>query len=846
MSFTHLHLHTVYSLLDGFCKIPELISRAKELKMTAIAITDHNALYGIPKFQAECLTQGIKPLLGFEGYFTKDINQLSKSLEERKNDALQLAMKNSVIDEKNFTKLKTADKNKILAPYMYDTKSYHILFLAKHQEGWKNLVKLQSEMARLCTFKGHFHCDMNLLKKYHEGIICTSACIGSYPAKMVRTKNYYEAEKYIRDMKEIFGDDFYLEIQPLNIPEQWITNVFYMMMSEKYSVQCVATNDVHYTFKDDFEDHDTLLCIGTGSYKSDKDRMKYSHDFWLRSESEMFHAFKIQANTMSKKLINFDAEKYKKFYLQAMKNTNVIADKIESEIKLGANKPLFPKVKVPDNFTPEEFLTLSAWKGLYKYLSVHPECNAKIYLARLAEELEIINSKGFAPYMLTVHEFISWAKKNNIPVGPGRGSAAGSLCLFAIGITSNIDPIKNKLMFSRFLTKDRTSLPDIDVDIDFVKRDKVIHHLEDYYGIPCVSHIGTFSEIGVKSGIKDVTRVFKISFKVSNEITKCIDEINNTPCLTFKMLDEMQNSDEESEKLKWEKFHELENNHKEIFRLARRFEGIPRNTGVHASGILVTPEDVSNIFPLCYDKEGTAITLWTGTQLEEFKAVKLDILGLKTLSIIQKTLQHINPTYQMEDLYKMADVADEKIYQYIRSGKTDAVFQLSSNIMKNIIKEIKPTEFNDIVAINAAARPGPLKVGFDKLYADTKNGKIQPQYPIRNCEDILHETYGVILYQEQLMQISKKVSGFDDNQADSITRKIIGKKKKEMFPMMISCHIYGKKNCNADDSEKNIYYDPEGKYGDEIKGALANGYTVEEMQSYFAKIINYGSVNSFV
>lgn len=776
MDFVHLHFHTSYSFLDGYNPIKKAVSRIKELGMSACAITDHNSLAGIPEFQAECINNNIKPILGLEGYYTWDIKECSKTLEERQADALNRAIEAGVLPDNYLeTKHKKKDYLETIKNYMYDTKQYHIILLAINQIGWHNLVKLQSEASRLCTFNGRFLCDNTLLRKYSEGIICQSACIGSPMAQLLINNRIEEAEQLILEWKDIFKDRFYLEIQPLNIPEQRLVNLKYMELCKKHNINPVATNDVHWTNYSDYEDHDTLLCIGTNKKKNDTNRMKYSNDFWIKSKEEMISSFNNQLKTINEEYNNQYNNSYIDFYMEALNNTNVIANRIDNNIKLGSDKPLFSDVKVPHNLTPEQYLRLLAWNGLYKYLSNNKELDTRIYEKRLAFELDIIINKGFAPYIIAVHEYTNWAKTHDCPIGPGRGSAAGSLVLFSIGITNNIDPIKYNLLFSRFLTKDRTAPPDIDIDFDYNNRDNVIVHLEEYYGKEKVAHIGTYTTMGVKSGLKDVGRVLDMPFDlVNNQICKKIDEINidkTTP--TFKDYDSLKDGNDNEQK-QWIEFNKLEKQNKELFRLARAFEGIPRNFGVHASGILVTPCDVNDYVPTRLDKNtGVTITLYTGPQLEEYNFIKYDILGLKTISIIQDTLKLINKELSIENLYDCVDITDSQLYEYISDKNTDAMFQIESNLMKKIIDEIKPTEFNDIVAINAIARPGPISVGMDKEYANVKNGIENIKFPLKGIDNILKETYGTILYQEQLMAISKQVSGFNDGQADSITRKII-------------------------------------------------------------------------
>lgn len=624
MDFAQLHVHTYYSFLDGLSSPLALVQKAKSLGMTALAITDHNHLGGVYDFQLACNQEGIKPILGCEMYYTPDTNILSLTAEERHNLAYEEAIKNGVvipdkIDGKKITKKQIKE---LIAEYEYPTKQFHILFLAINQQGWSNLVKLQSEAADKCTYNGRYLCDIPMIKKYNEGLICTTACVGSYPAQMINQDRFQEAEEYIDEMKNIFGNRFYLEVQPLNDLEQIKTNITYIEWSKKKSINLIATNDVHYANKEDYDNHDTLICMSTGKLKSDIDRMHYSHDFWLRSRQEMQEAFVKQAynifNIEEALFENEEYDEYIKAIKQAMDNTVLIADLVEDNIKLGSDTDLFTEQTIPGSLTDKEYLTLLAYKGLYKYLKKHPECNRQQYESRLDYELNIINKKGYAPYMLTVYEYVNWCREQDIPVGPGRGSAAGSLCLFSIGITQNIDPIKYKLLFSRFLTEDRTSPPDVDTDFSYYGRDKLIKHLEDKYGAEKVCHIGTYTELGVKSGIKDVARVLDIPFAISNKITKELDSILADPGVKFKDFEALAEEDETA----YNKFKALTDEYPELFRLAKVFEGIPKNMGVHASGVLVTPVPVNDLFPTRYDhKKGVKITLYTGPQLEALKAI---------------------------------------------------------------------------------------------------------------------------------------------------------------------------------------------------------------------------------
>ena len=847
--FTHLHVHTSYSFLDGYCHIPKLVSRAKELGMESLAITDHNHMGGIYEFLQECKKQDIKPILGYEGYQTWDTLSLSKPVEERWADAALKAKEAGDLTEKEAEDLASGKKGvkgikdiKARAEkHMYDTRQYHLILLAKNQTGLNNLIKLQSESAKVCTYNGRFLFDMPMLRKYSEGVICTTACVANMVASRVRKDDLDKAEELILEYKDIFGDDFYLEVQPNAFDDQVKVNNFYLTMSQKHNIKLVATSDVHYVLKTDNKDHDVLVCVGTGTDIYNPNRMKYDHNFWLKSEEEMQDGFKYLINT-SETEASVARAKYA-LYLEAMHNTQEIANKV-GEYKLGSDVPLMPKL--PGVKNTKRKLRELAYKGLYELAKRYDYIanDIKRYEQRLAYELNIINYKDFADYMLIVREYLNWADNNGVMTGPGRGSAAGSLVLWCIGITKNVDPIKHGLLFGRFLTIDRTGLPDIDSDVSYYGRDKVIEHIKDLYGENNVAHIGTYSQMGVKSGLKDIGRALKIPFDKMNALSKIIDDFKDVvpPQPKFKHYDALKdgNATEQSLYTKWQK---LEADNKELFRLARAFEGLKRNFGVHASGVLAMPCRVDDYFPTRTDADGVMITLFTGVECEELGTAKLDVLGLKTLSIIETTLKHLDKDVQW--LYDSFDIEDKKLYKLLAQAKTDCVFQLESDMFKDMLRNMKPNSFGDISVATSIGRPGPLSAGLDKQYIACKNGKSAVEYPIHGIENILDDTYGIIAYQEQLMQIAKQVSGFDDNQADSIVRKIIAKKKASMFPMMIRCHIYGKKNCEGpegwEQDDNAPWYDPKGKYGPEIKGAVSNGYTPEEMNYYFDYISGFSS-----
>jgi len=466
--FTHLHVHTSYSFLDGYCKPNKLTERASELGMLSLAITDHNHMGGTYEFQQECYNHNIKPILGLEAYYTDDITKLASSSESRNEEAYEKALKAEVITEKQYDILINKKKyagikalKESTKPFAYDTHSYHILFLAMNNTGWHNLVKIQSEAAKLCTYNGRFHVDNTLLKKYNEGIIMTTACIGSKSSKLIQEDKIEDAKNLIIEWKDIFKDRLYLEVQPLCLDKQIKTNHYYMLWSKELNIKLVATNDVHYIHKEDHEDHDTLLCIGVGKFKSDTDRLSYSNDFWLRSREEMEESFHNSIN-QHKEYYPEDSEEYLwSNYTIAMDNTNLIADRIEDKIIIAPDHSLLPHFSLPDKeISAASYLRLMAYSKLYEYKNTHKDIDLKSYEHRLKTELDVIINRHFEEYILIVWEYTNWANSNNILVGPGRGSAAGSLVLFMLGVTKNIDPIKYNLLFERFLTEDRKGFPD--------------------------------------------------------------------------------------------------------------------------------------------------------------------------------------------------------------------------------------------------------------------------------------------------------------------------------------------------------------------------------------------------
>lgn len=887
-NFTHLHVHSSFSLLDGYSSPLKLATRAKDLGMTAMALTDHNHLLGIPQFQKACKDVGIKPILGYEAYYTPDMSILSMSAEDRiewaKDRARKLGPANGFdfdaayldleqpIGKKGARlkkrKVPMKDIHELLKDYEYNTKSYHLILIAKNQTGWKNLVKIQSESSKYCTYKGRYHCDLNLLRKYHEGIICSTACIGSYFAKMIIAGKYEEAISTIKEFHDLFGEDFYLEIQPLNIEEQHATNFFLMKYAKQFGIKLIATNDVHYAMREDHDDHAVIVNMGLGrtadgssknkkSESEDSDdsdintpitnNMIYSDDYWIRSYDEMIDYFKIQKDSIFSNDMYCVDDDIKNHYMDyvsgALENTNRIADQIE-DIKLGSPVPLFPIYKdVPEGYTEESYFIELCIRGLFSYKQEHPEIDINVYFKRLFKEIRVIKKKGFVPYFLAVYNYTNWCKENKIPVGPGRGSAAGSLCLYMLQITSSIDPIKNELSFERFLTEDRTSPPDVDLDFAYTKRQDVIKYLQDYYGIEFVSSIGNITTLGVKSGIKDIGRYFNYSVEDMNKLTKEIDALFDAPSLTFKDIDSLADSDDVKDKETYASFKKLEDKYPKLFKYARKFEGNARNLGVHASGILITPVPINDYVPTRY-VDGLSVTLYEGPTLESFNFVKFDILGLRNLDVIDLSMKLINHDYTYYDVYKIVNGFDDRVtYDLICDKKTDGLFQLESDLFKGTIGDMHPTNLNDIGALNAICRPGPLSAGLDKQYNKTKNGEEVLEEPLPKTLDIVKETYGALIYQEQVMAISVKVCGFNANQSDSIVRKIVAKKKKDKLAMLRRMMIYGKINQEGPegwhDNDSLPWYDPKREYGDEIDGAIKRGYTYEQMDNFFTMLMGF-------
>ena len=831
--FTHLHLHTIYSVLDGVCKLQPLADRAKELGMKAVAITDHGHTGGCLKFQQIMKENGIKPILGMEAYTTADMKIAALDIQERDSLAIFNILKSNigvqcnweisklkrdvhsfdeytdminkalpdgktyftcndedgmnavqeVIKKDGISKFKRLNK-KVFEQFEYDMHQYHLILLAMNDTGWKNMISLQSLGFSECQYNGRALIDLNLLKKYNEGIIVTTACIGSRFSKLVQQKKLEQAEQELLNFKDVFGDRFYLEIQPLSIPQQIITNAFYFEMHKKHNIPVIATSDTHYINKDDWDDHDTYLCISIKRLKDDeadkeiyrkthkndpeckkwKPRMKYTNDFWFRSKEEMIDGFIDQENNSSNIYRSLETdnplqtEEYRNFWLEALNTTNKVADRINDDILIGSATTLYPVVKnIPEGFTSDTWLFALAMEGLVKYADKMKKAGTPIdfkqYSDKIIDEMAVISTKHYSDYFLGVKEYVEWSNSinnetgfPNCITGPGRGSAAGSLILFLIGITKNIDPIKYNLMFSRFLTMDRDSPPDVDIDFSYAHRPLLIKHLEEVYGKSHVCHIGTWSVESIYIGLKDFARVLNKPISVADNINKELQAIcNNDPKASFKFFDAYK----ETAPDKYKQFLAIENKEPELFRLARKFEGVIRQWGAHASGVIACPKQLLGLMPTRVDKKtGDTVAMFTGEECESINFIKYDVLGLKTLDVIEQTLTSIGKDFNW--LYNTVKTDDKKTFDMICRCDTDGVFQIESDMMKGLVKDIQPRNIDDLSAIVALGRPGPMGAGSHKLYAEWRRDQSKREDYMHGISDILDRTFGVICYQEQL------------------------------------------------------------------------------------------------
>ena len=713
MSFAHLHVHTEYSLLDGSNKIKEYVSRVKELGMNSAAITDHGVMYGVIDFYREARKQGIKPILGCEVYVAP----------------------NSRFDRE------TAGG---------ESRYHHLVLLAENNTGYANLMKIVS---RGFT-EGYYYkprVDKDLLRQYHEGIIALSACLAGEVQRYLSRGLTEEAKKVALEYQDIFGKgNFFLEMQDHGIPEQQLVNQRQIQLSQETGIELVVTNDIHYTYAEDAKPHDILLCIQTGKKLDDENRMRYEGgQYYVKSPQEMEALFP--------------------YAKQALENTQKIANRCEVEIEFGVTK--LPKYDVPDGMTSWEYLNKLCWEGLEKHYGE----SSKELKERLRYELDTIRSMGYVDYFLIVWDFIKYAKDHGIAVGPGRGSAAGSIVSYCLEIT-NIDPIRYQLLFERFLNPERVTMPDIDVDFCFERRQEVIDYVVRKYGKDRVVQIVTFGTLAARGVIRDVGRVMDLPYAFVDSIAKMIpQELNITIDKALQMNPELRKTYENDPQVKL------------LIDMCKRLEGLPRHSSMHAAGVVIGQREIDDFVPLSRASDGSITTQFTMTTLEELGLLKMDFLGLRTLTVIQNAVQLAkskNPELDMDQI----DYNDKQVLSYIGTGKTDGIFQLESGGMKGFMKELKPNSLEDIIAGISLYRPGPMD--FIPQYIRGKNDAGSITYDCPQLEPILAPTYGCIVYQEQVMQIVRDLAGYTLGRSD-LLRRAMSKKKGDVMQKERQIFVYG-------------------------------------------------------
>ena len=746
MSFAHLHVHTEYSLLDGSNKIKECVARVKELGMDSVAITDHGVMYGVIDFYRAAKAAGVKPILGCEVY---------------------------VAPGSRFDKEAVGNG---------DDRYYHLVLLAENDEGYHNLMKIVS---RGFT-EGYYYkprVDMEVLKEFHKGIIALSACLAGEVQKNILRGMYDEGKEAAYRYQEIFGKgNFFLELQDHGLQEQKLVNQSLLRMSKETGIELVATNDIHYTYAEDEKPHDMLLCIQTGKKISDENRMRYEGgQYYIKSEEEMQRLFPYAPN--------------------ALENTQKIAQRCNVEIEFGVTK--LPKYDVPEGYTSWEYLNHLCREGLKKR---YPEVGEEL-TRRLEYELSVIKSMGYVDYFLIVWDFIKYAKDHNIMVGPGRGSAAGSIVAYCLEITS-IDPIRYQLLFERFLNPERVSMPDIDVDFCFERRQEVIDYVVEKYGTDRVVQIVTFGTMAAKGVVRDVGRVMDLPYAFVDGIAKMIPRepgVNITLNRALEMNPELRKLYQEDEQV-----HEL-------IDMSKRLEGLPRHTSMHAAGVVISQKSIDEYVPLSLGSDGSITTQFTMTTLEELGLLKMDFLGLRTLTVIQDAARLAGESSgSVIDMEKI-DYDDKKVLSSIGTGRTDGIFQLESGGMKSFMKELKPQNLEDVIAGISLYRPGPMD--FIPQYIRGKDHSETITYDCPQLEPILAPTYGCIVYQEQVMQIVRDLAGYTLGRSD-LLRRAMSKKKGEVMQKERQSFVYG----NAEEK---------------VPGCIANGIDEKTANKIYDEMIDF-------
>ncbi|MDH5719031.1 MAG: DNA polymerase III subunit alpha [Spirochaetia bacterium] len=766
-TFVHLHLHSVYSLLDGAIPIKDLIAHVKAEGMTSVAITDHGNMFGAVDFYSEAISQGIKPILGCEFY-------VASSRFERKAK-----------DEIN------------------DGGAYHFVLLAKNKIGYKNLSILSSKSYTEGFYRKP-RIDYELLAKHSEGLIGLSGCLAGEINRKILRQDTKEALNLAGYLNEIMGkDNFYLELQRHGIPEQDICSKEIIEIHKKTNIPLILTNDAHFLKREDRDAQDIMLRIQMQKKIDEVINFGFNEEFYVKSALEMKQLFPD--------------------HLEAFYNTQKIADMVDLQMEFGT--PLLPRFETPENISLADYLEKLSFEGLkskFKESEVPRE-----YLDRLKTELEVIGRMNFDGYFLIVSDFISYAKQNGIPVGPGRGSAAGSMVAYSLGIT-DIDPIKYGLLFERFLNPSRNEMPDIDIDFCRDRREEVISYVVNKYGADHVSQIITFGRLSAKAVIKDVARVLGFDFSEINNVCKAVP---NTPGIS------LDDAVTETQELK--KFFARGEQEKKLWRIAKTLEGLPRHAGKHAAGLVIAPSKLEEIIPLAVDtKTGAVMSQYDKGPLEKVGLVKMDLLGLKNLTIIQKTLNEIKRRHNKEVPIDKLPLDDESVFKLLQKGQTSGIFQVENHGMTKMLTRAKPQKFEDIIACIALYRPGPLQSGMTEEYIKRRNGEVKVTYPHNDLANILKETYGTIVYQEQVMLISQIIGGFSMAEADTL-RKAMGKKKQDVMDKLKTDFMKGAKAKGHNEKWASDLFDMMaefGKYGFNKSHSAAYGmitYQTAYLKAHF-------------
>lgn len=765
--FVHLHVHSEYSLLDGAARIDTLVQQAAKQGMKALALTDHGVMYGVVPFYKACVAHGIQPIIGCEAYFTTGLMQ-----------------------EKGARK---------------DNPIYHLLLLAKNEQGYRNLMKLCS-LGHLEGFHYKPRIDLQALTQYAEGIICLSACLGGEIAQYLLQGRMDEAHEAALRYRSIFGDDFYLELQDHGIAEQKRVNEHLLALSQETGIPLVVTNDVHYVVQEDAAVQDVLLCIGTGKNVDTEDRMRFTSDqLFLKSGEEMARLFP--------------------HVPEAIANTEIIADKC-SELKLEFGRSILPAFEpIPAGLTAGQYLNELCTAGLASRYQSLPDWMDSEFRSRAEErlryELQVIERMGYSDYFLIVWDFIRFAHEQGIATGPGRGSSAGSLVAYVLKIT-DVDPIKYKLLFERFLNPERISMPDIDIDFSDERRDEVISYVVSKYGSEHVAQIITFGTMAARAAVRDVGRALNVPFGEVDRVAKMI------PNQLGMTLEEALRVNPEIAALRQRNVRIAE-----MIGMATKVEGMPRHASTHAAGVVISQEPLTHYVPLQEGSEASALTQYSMENLEAIGLLKMDFLGLRTLSIIERTQNWIQE--QTGDTVQFQQIPDDdpKTYHMLGQADTTGVFQLESSGMRRVLKDLKPSSFEDIVSVLALFRPGPME--FIPKFIQAKHGQIEVEYPHPSLKPILEDTYGIIVYQEQIMQIASQMAGFSLGEAD-LLRRAVSKKKREVLDEQRGHFVSGSIGQGFSETEANHVYDMIVRFADYgFPRAHAAAYGVLAFQTAYLK-----------